>query len=116
MALTVSGIRDVGRAASNRFDHHEAKRLGPLDREEKSIRVSEKALFVFIVDLADELHSWVIKQGLHNHFKIFLVNAIDLGSDLERVACPTGDLNGAVRALLGRNPPKKREILPRRCL
>src|ERR1700731_3350911 len=38
------------------------------------------------------------------------VNGIDLGGYLERDARPLGDRNGAIRPLLGRDPPKKREV------
>ena len=52
------------------------------------------------VDLPDEFDAGTVEQRLDQRFEIDVVDAVNLGCDLERDAKGTRNLDGAVGALL----------------
>src|SRR5947207_13838752 len=83
---------DVGNdrgAARHRFDHDEAERLRPVDRDQPSDRAAQKLRFFGIPDLADRFDNRIAVDHRANYFMvIFLIGPIDLRRDLERNAAP----------------------------
>src|SRR4030088_253066 len=92
------------RPACHRFDHDEAERLGPIDRQQQPDRATEGGGFFVVADLADIFDERVIHQRANNFIVIFLVGSIDLRGDLERNTAPDRNLDRPVYALLRRNP------------
>src|SRR5437868_1789687 len=54
--------RDHRRPAGHGFDHHQAKRLGPVNRKKQGRRASEKTLLGLIVDFADQFNPGAINE------------------------------------------------------
>ena len=104
-------IGDHGRAAGHRFDHHEAERLRPVDRDQQADRAGQEIGFLAVADLADIFDQRVgLDERGDQLIVIVLVGAIDLGRDLERNAASCGNPDGAIHALFRRDPPEHGEI------
>ncbi len=74
-------------AAGHRFDHHQAERLGPIDREDQRARVAQEGDFLLVVDLADELDSRA-QERLDLLVEERLILRADLGRDHQPHAGP----------------------------
>ena len=103
-------IRDHRRAAGHRFDHHQPERLGPVDRKQERAGLTQECALVRFADLAHELDQRVAQQGPDDLVEISLIDAIDLGRDLERHAGAAGDLDRVVGPLFRADPPEERQI------
>ena len=88
----------------------QAERLRPVDREQQRPRLAQELGLAALVDLADVLDAWLLQQRLDLGAEVVLVDAIDLGGDLQRQADGAGDRDRAVDALLRRYAAEKREI------
>src|SRR5947209_16103087 len=94
-----------GRAARHRFDHREAKRLGPIDREKQPQRIAQECRFLALVDFANELHAWLTQQRFDLRSEVGVVGGIDFRRYFYPQAGAASDCDGTVNALLRRNPP-----------
>ena len=99
-----------GRAARHRLDHHQTERLGPVDGEQQAARLAQEARLAALVDLADELDAGLSQQRLDLGLEVLLVDAIDLGRDLQRNADGARDADGPVDALLGRDAADESQV------
>jgi hypothetical protein len=102
------------RGASHRFDQHQAERLWPVDREQHGLGLPQERRLVTLADLTHEFHQRIVKQGLDYRLKILLVDAIDLGRDLERYTRSPGDLDSSIGPLLGTDASEESEIVTAR--
>src|SRR5512133_3520507 len=57
-----AAVRDHRRAARHGLDHHEAERLGPVDRKHERPRATEERLLLVLPDLADDLHMPLLQE------------------------------------------------------
>ena len=98
-------------AAGHRFDHHHAERLGPVDRKQQRRRFAEELGLLLLIDLADELDPRIaVDHRLDALGPVVLIDAVDLGRDLQPRADAGRDLDRAVGTFFGRNPPEKGEV------
>ena len=105
-----AAISDHRGATSHRLDHHEPERLWPVDREQQAHSVAQERRLVPIADLPDVLDQWVAQQRADHFVEVDLIDAVDLGRDLERYAGTPRDLDRVIRPLLGADPSEKGEI------
>src|SRR6266480_7220945 len=104
-------IRNYRRTACHRFDHDEAERLWPVDRDQQPNRAAEEVRFFVVADFADVFDQRVALDQRTNEFiVVLLVGPIDLRRDLERNAASGRDLDRPVHALFRRDPAKHAEI------
>src|SRR5579875_3258345 len=103
--------RNDGRAAGHRLNDDEPEGLRPVDRKEQRARIAEECALLSLPDLADELDERMIEQRADALLEVLPVGVVDLGRDLERQPCETGDLDRPVGPLLGRDPPEECEIV-----
>src|SRR6476659_336733 len=54
--------RDHRRPTCEGFDHHEPKRLGPIDLKEQSASAAEECALLLVADIAQKLHIWTTEQ------------------------------------------------------
>jgi hypothetical protein len=92
------------------IDHHQAERLGPVDRQQQGMRAAEESGLFGIADLADHFHARAVHHRLDDGVEILLVDAIHLGGDLQRNAGAPRDGDGAVGPFLGRDAAQERQI------
>ena len=57
----------------NRFNHHQAERLGPIDGKQQRCRIRQKLLLCPIFDVADKLDLLAIHHRLQTILKITLL-------------------------------------------
>src|SRR5205823_1828387 len=97
---TVEG--DNRRAAGHRLDHHEAERLGPVDREEQPDGTPEEITLLLLADFANELDDISIFAQHRPDLGLVIgeIGIVYLGRYLEGHAAPRGDFDGQVRSLL----------------
>ena len=73
--------RDDRRAARERFDHHHAERLRPIDGKEERARAAEELLFAGLADLADELDERIGEERRDVSLEIRAVGVADFRGD-----------------------------------
>ena len=102
---------DDGGSAGHGFDHDEAEGLGPVDGHEEADGAAEEVGLLGVADFADHLDAAFGQHGLDDAVEVDLVDAVDLGGDLEGDAGGSGDADGAVWAFFrGRCDRGKRGI------
>ena len=105
---------DHRRAAGHRFDHHQAKGLGPVDWKEQCPGPADELLLVDVVDLTNKLHQRVARdQRLDGRLEIVSINPIDLGRYPQWQAGRRGNGDGPVQSLLRRDPTDKDQVVVR---
>src|SRR5260221_9197977 len=64
--------RDHRRAAGQRFDHNQAKRLGPVNRKQQRRSAAQKLVLALSADFADEFdkRTALIQQGSDRALKV----------------------------------------------
>ena len=72
-----------GCAARHRLDHHQAERLGPIDREQERVRLAQEFGLAALIDLADELDPRIAQQRYDRFVEVGFVDLVDFGSDLQ---------------------------------
>src|ERR1700686_4548741 len=77
-----------------RLDHHDAKWFRPVDGEQQCDGIAQKCTFFRVTNLPDKVDQRVIQQRFNDGFKMLLVDAVDLGRDLQRHAHAFCYLNG----------------------
>ena len=102
--------RDHRRAARQGLGHHQAERLGPIDREQQRRGAAQQLGFVLLVYFAHELNLIPAKNRLDLAVPVILVDRIDLGRDFERHTRTTRDLYRQIGPLFGRDTPQKNQI------
>ena len=109
--------RDDRRAARHRLDHHKAKLLGPVDREQQRPGGREKFELLRFVDPADEFDMRLRQQRLDYLPKVRFVGLVHLRGDLQREPRVGGNLDGEVDTLDGEvdtlfraDPAEERQI------
>src|SRR5882757_1898723 len=105
-----TAISNHRRAARHRLDHHQAERLGPVDRNQQGDRAAEELRLIGVADLADIFD---VGRGHHRadfFIVIIAVGPVDLGGDLERDAALFGNPDRAVDALLRCDASKECQI------
>ncbi len=100
------------RAGGHRLDHHQAKGLGPVNREQQRQGMPEEVALGALVDLADELDQGMVEQRRDDLVVVGLIGRINLGSDLQRNASLNGDLDRTIRSLFRGNAAQEGKILP----
>ena len=100
-----------GCATGQGFDHHETKRLGPIDRKQQGQGVAQEVVLLPLRNLANELDIGSFKQWLDLIVEIFLINRIYLGGDLKRNSRATGDLDSQVGAFFRRYATEKSQMI-----
>ena len=93
-------------AARHRLDHYQAEWLGPIDREQKRLRLAEECGLATLIDLADELNPWTAQQRCDLFAEIDFIDLVYLGGDLQGNAKRPCNSNGAVRPLFGEIRPR----------
>src|SRR6185369_12544567 len=93
------GPRNHWSAARQRLDHHEAKWLWPIYREQQCTSVTQKLILLTSTDLANELHpvSCVMKQRCDVLSEVFVLS-INLCRDFEFHPGLPGDANGTIKS------------------
>jgi hypothetical protein len=94
-----------GRATSHRLDHHQAKRLRPIDRKQKRQRLAQEFGLAALIDLADELDPRIVQQRRDLFAKIAFIGLVDFGGDFQRNTERPCYPDGAVGSLFGRDSP-----------
>ena len=105
------------RAAGHGLDHHQAERFGPVDGEQQGLGPAQEGGLLMVTDLADEFDQRIgVDHRLDDGLPIDPIGRVDLGRDLQRLVESGGDVDGAVRPLLGRDAAKEGQIAvgPRR--
>ena len=90
-------------SAGHGLNHDQAERLRPIDWKKQRTGVTQELVLTALVDLTDVVDARQAEQWFDFGFEVLLVNAIDLGSDLERKADSARDLNGTIYALFRRD-------------
>ena len=100
-----------GRAAGERLGNDQSERLVPLDRHQERGRVLEERHLGGVVDGADPFDP-VAKLRSNARLEELPAAGLvgDVAGDAKRPAEPSGDLDRDVHALVGGEPPEKREI------
>ena len=106
-----AAIGDDGRSAGKSFDHHQAERLRPVDREQQRSRIANEVVLLVLTDLAGEVDQRMRQQGLYLAIEVALVERVDLGGDSQADAAGQRDLDGAVDPLFRGDAPDKGEIV-----
>ena len=107
-----SAQRDDGGSARHRFDHHEPKGLGPIDRKQQHFSVAEELLLLTVADLADVFHERIVEERLDDAFEILAVHGVHFRRDPKRQPDALRDRDRSIDTLLGRHSPDEGEILP----
>src|SRR5882757_11529085 len=105
-----TAIGNHRRAARHRLDHHQAERLGPVDRHEQRPRPAQEFGLVRIADLADVLDARKSQQRTNLPLEIVAVDTVHLGRDLERQVATHGDADRPVDRLLRRDAAEKSQV------
>ena len=97
-----------GSSASEGFNHHQAKRFGPVDRKSESERITQEFALLVLSDFAYVLNEATIHMG----FDVCVIPiatrlTFDLRCDLERDARFLGDLHGPLGAFFGTDSAQK---------
>ena len=95
-----AAIRNDGRAAGHRLNHHQPERLRPVDRKQQHIRIAQELIFLSFADLANELHERIAEQWGDDQIEIILIYAIDFRRNLKGHAHLLGNLDSAVYPFL----------------
>jgi hypothetical protein len=102
--------RDNGRAARHRFDHHQAERLGPVDRKQQSRGIGEKFLFGFIVNFANQPDLVAVDLRFKPFLEVTPLTARYFCRDAKRHSGGARNADCGLRALLGGEPAEKGKI------
>ncbi|MNR05850.1 hypothetical protein D3C85_1218990 [compost metagenome] len=71
------------RPAGHGLDHHQTKRLWPVDGEQQGLGPAEEGRLLIVADLADELDQGIaLDQGPDDRLPIGCVRRVDLGRHL----------------------------------
>src|SRR4029077_13616241 len=84
---------------------------GPIDGEEQGARVPQKLDLLTLIDLTNEVHARLCKEGLDLLPKVNLVGAVDLGSDLQRNIQRSCNSDSTIGPFFGRYATKKGNIV-----
>ena len=101
---------DDRRAAGHGFDHHQAKRLRPLNRKQQSRRASQKVLLGLFIDLPDEFNPIAIDHWLYFFAEVPVLRSRDLRRNPQWHPCGLGDPDRSFRAFVWSDPAKKGQI------
>ena len=77
--------RNDRRAAGHGFDHHEAKRFGPIDRKKERDRLPKERRLFCVTDLPNELDQGIVQQRLYVITKVVASAASTLAAILSRM-------------------------------
>src|ERR1700722_5067605 len=100
-------------SARPRLHQYYAKWFRPVDREQQRGSATEKFIFFRVTNFSNELNQRIIEKRLNDGVKMLLIDAIDLGCDLQRHADPLGDMNGLLQSFFRRAAAQKSQIFPR---
>src|SRR5262245_35759987 len=70
-------------SAGQRFDHHQAEWLRPVNRKQQRECTPKKRALVVLPDLPNELHQRVVQQMFNFVVKVLSVNRVDFRCNLE---------------------------------
>ena len=90
--------------------HNQTERLGPIDREQECVGISEESGLFVVTYLPDEFNQRVGQQRLYLVAKIGRVRGVHLCRDLEAHAQALGDGDRSIGTLLGRDTAEKSKI------
>src|SRR5690606_38663419 len=105
------GPGNYRRPASHRLDHHQSKRLRPVDWEKKCLGAGKEGGLFGLVDFADELHKRIVEQWADLGLEVVSVGLVDLRGDLQRNTGPLGDFDRSIRALVVTDAAQEGEVI-----
>jgi len=95
------------RSTSQGFDHHQAKRFGPVNGKQQGNRVAKEFVFLRITDLTDEFDTLLIQERLDDGFEIFPISIVHFGCNFQRHARAPRDFDRVVYSLLRADATQK---------
>src|SRR4029077_15877884 len=103
-------IGDCRCTARHGLDHHQPKRLGPIDWKYKSQSPAEELVLFGFRDFANEFDKGGVEEWLDFGLKILVVDGIHLCCNLELDSSVPSDGDGAIDPFLWRDPSQKGQI------
>jgi hypothetical protein len=104
-------------AASQRLDHDESERFGPIDWEHETQSSAQEFGFFLVRNLSNILDEATIHMGLdHAIIPVPAFPSLDFGRYLEGNARLSSDLHGPLRAFFGTDASQKGEVAAGRCM
>ena len=95
------------RSARHRFDHDQAERLGPVDREQESLRFAEEFALRTLVDLSHEFDARLVEQRRHGLPEIGFIDLVHLCGDFQGHAEGARDRYRALNSFFRRDAAEK---------
>ena len=106
-----AGERENRRAARHRFDHDEAERLLPLNREEERPRSREQPIFLRRIRFADVLDLAAVDVWSDFVLPVGLEDRLDLAGDLQPDPRKARGLDRQVRSLARRDAAEEGDVV-----
>src|SRR6185369_12701681 len=90
---------NYGSATSHGFNHGQSKRFRPVNRKQQRNGIAQKTCLLNLGDFTDEVNLGAIDQAGHLRDVVFVIDAIDLGRDLQWNLAAARYLDRALDAL-----------------
>src|SRR5215472_10573007 len=97
-------------AAGHRLDHHQAERLGPIDRDQHRHGIAEKVLLLTLIDLADKLNLIAVQERFDLLLEIVSLHPRYFCRDAQREISRSRQLDRDMRSFFWREAAQKRQI------
>ncbi len=104
---------DDRRAAGHGLDHDQPERFRPVYGEEEGSGLAQKAVFLPLVDFADELDSRLVQERPYSFVEKWFVHRVHFGGDLELHAQGKGNFDCGVHPLLRGDAAEEGQVTAR---